>query len=108
MAKPDNAQLAKDHLIGKSTGASRLHPMAPGEEFAYAVRHMIVDRSVCHQPGPVAEVPRPSSQYPIEPVPYFLPGSNIVGPKQISHFLVDSQPLFFDGLAPRYQLPSFR
>jgi hypothetical protein len=27
MAKPDNTQLAKDHLIGESTGASRLHPL---------------------------------------------------------------------------------
>ena len=66
MTKPENAQFLKGHRIRELAGASRLHPMAPPQEVAYALIDMIVDCSIGQQASPVAEVRRPPSQQPRE------------------------------------------
>ena len=88
MTQAQNAQLAKDHSIRESAGASRFHPMAPDQKIPHALIDMMVDRSIGQQASSVAEVRRPSSQHLIQTVTYLFPRSNVAGPQQVSHFLL--------------------
>src|SRR4051794_20180960 len=74
----------------------------------YALINVVVNRIVRRCPGSVVEVRRPVPQNLIRPVPRLLRGSRVAGYQKLPHFFfLDACTAFFDGLAPKYQWPSF-
>ena len=90
VAQAENSQFPEDHVIRITDGASRWHLVASFQKMSYAIKDVIVDRSVGHQPGTVAEVGRPTLQHAVEPIPHFWPRSHIVGSQEIARFCPES------------------
>src|SRR6266849_6781386 len=56
VAKPENSQFAEDQIIRKANGASRLHLVASSQKMSHTFKHVVVNRSIRHQPGAIAEI----------------------------------------------------
>src|SRR5450759_657960 len=61
--------------------------MTAPEERPNSLVHVLVDRSIRHQPRPVTEVVRPPPQYAIKAVAHLGPWFHVLAHQQASHFL---------------------
>ena len=84
------------------------HLVPPDEEVAHAVIDVVVDRPVGRQPRAVAEVRGPAAQQAVQLVAHLRPWPLLPGTRSSPTLVLSRCTLFFDGLAPRYQWPSFR
>ena len=66
-----HAALAMNDIEREPTIAAPLHLVPSCEECAYAIRDILVDALVGLAVRPVAEVVRPASQGPVQPVSHF-------------------------------------
>ena len=84
-AKPEYFQFAEDHSIRKADGASRGHFVASPQKMSDTLQHVVINRSIGHQPGTLAEVRRPAPQNAVQSIPYLGPSSDIAGHQEVSH-----------------------
>src|SRR6266849_1836589 len=64
-----------------------MHLVAVPQEIPHALVDVMIDRSIGHQPRPVAKVVRPPPQNAIEAVAYLRPRCDVVPHQQVAHFL---------------------
>src|SRR5215471_13428329 len=67
----------------------------------YALINVVVNRPMRRDPGPVAEVRRPASQYLIQPVPHLFPRPRITGYEKVSHLFLDACHCFLRRAGPQ-------
>ena len=102
-------EFSEDPLVGKLPDAAPMsHLVSTPEKVAYASSDVPIHGSIPHEPGPVAEVVRPSPQNPVHSARHLGPRVLIPRPEHLPHPSFTLFTLFFEGLAERYQWPSLR
>src|SRR3954447_9260596 len=72
-----NAEIAINRAMGKSSGSAVWYLMPPTEEVSDAPADVVIDGLVCLGPRAVAEVFGPATQQSVEPVTHLCPGPQV-------------------------------
>jgi hypothetical protein len=78
-SQPRDAERTENHIVRQDARAVRGQLVPPSLEMANSIRHMLINRAIRQQSGPMTEVGRPASQNAVQPVSHFGPRGYVAG-----------------------------
>src|SRR3954466_13411899 len=107
-SKTQHAERSEDLIVGETPCAAPLHLVPLAKERTSAIIDVVVDRPIGRHSRAVAEIGRPAEQSLFSRWHTLGHGSLLPDTRMSPTFVLIRCRLFLDGLAPKYQWPSFR